>query len=297
MRADQLAAQTWDKTESLADTNRRIHDGASGDAELRARANTYVSHLVFGNYPHATPRAGADILEIGSGVGWIMAAMNEHLSARDASPKSIVGLDIAPNMLAKAKERLGERPPYGFQLYDGLKVPFEDRSLDLIYSVACLQHVPRPYVFNLFFEIRRLLRPRGFAVLHFLSTDCLKQQEPLHPWRTEVDNQIRGLEAHWHHFYTEKELRDVLAITGFGYVAVKDDGVGSLVACIGTDPVDEPLPPHDHTESGTWFRVRSRVARLLSSYAANSTGTRFGMRPFSNASFIRRSTPWRPRSP
>jgi hypothetical protein len=53
MRADQLAAQTWDKTESLADTNRRIHDGASSDAELRARANTYVSHLIFGNFPHA----------------------------------------------------------------------------------------------------------------------------------------------------------------------------------------------------------------------------------------------------
>jgi ubiquinone/menaquinone biosynthesis C-methylase UbiE len=107
-----------------------------------------------------------------------MAAMNEHLSARDASPRRIVGLDIAPNMLAKAKERLGERPPFGFQLYDGLKIPFEDRSFDVIYSVACLQHVPRPYVFNLFFEIRRLLKPRGFAVLHFLSTDCLKLQEP-----------------------------------------------------------------------------------------------------------------------
>jgi SAM-dependent methyltransferase len=262
MRPDQLAGQTWNKAESLADTSRRIHDGASSDAELRARANTYVSHLIFGNFPQSTPRTGADVLEIGSGVGWIMAAMDEHLTAHGSPPKRIVGLDIAPNMLDKARERLGDRPPYAFQLYDGLKTPFGDCSFDLIYSVACLQHVPRPYVFNLFFEIKRLLRQRGFAVLHFLSTDCLKLQEPVHPWRTEIDNQIRGLEGHWHHFYTEKELRDVLAITGFGHVKVKDDGAGTLVACIGRDPVEQPAT-HDRTESGTWFRIRSRVAKLL----------------------------------
>ena len=260
MRVDQRAAQAWDRVESLADTKRRIHDFTSSDSELAARSRSFVSDLIFGNFPHSTPRAGAAILEIGSGVGEIMRAMNDYLSAETASPERIVGLDIAPNMLAKARECLGDRPPYAFQLYDGLTIPFDDGTFDLIYSVACFQHVPRPYVFNLFFEIKRLLKQRGFAVLQFLSTDALQKQEEWHPWRKEIENQVGERNEHWHHFYTAKEVRDVLAITGFGSVAVKDDGVGCLVACVGTDPIEQ-LPKRDDTAPPRWFRLPGRAPK------------------------------------
>jgi SAM-dependent methyltransferase len=228
LRSDQIAAKTWNRIEPLDLTNRRIHDGA---VDLRARADDYVS-LLFGNFAYAIPPAAAAVLEIGSGVGWIMEAINRFLSARARQPTKIVGLDIAPNMLAKARSRLGESAPYAWQLYDGVTIPLADGSLDLIYSVAALQHIPRPFVFNLFFEILRLLHARGFAILHFLSTDNLPRQEPLHPWRLEIDNQIRGEETHWHHFYTAKELSDVLSITGFRHIEIKDDGCGTLVACL-----------------------------------------------------------------
>lgn len=259
MRTDQLAAQTWDRTESLEETNRRIHDGVAGDKALMARAYGYVENLLFGNFPQTIPSTAAEILEIGSGVGWIMQAMNGYLSQRGVLPKRIVGLDIAPAMSAKAQQRLGNKPPYAYQVYDGTTIPIEDRTFDLIYSVACLQHVPRPYVFNLFFEIRRILKSRGYAVLHFLSTDLLPRQELVVPWRTEIDMQIKGREGHWHHFYTRNELADVLAVTGFSYVDVADDGCGSLVACVADSQLTLPRSGNLPSERE---KMRPELSRL-----------------------------------
>jgi SAM-dependent methyltransferase len=291
MRIDQQAAQTWNRIESLEETNIRSHDGATGDEALMVRATSYVQNLLFGKFPQAIPQPGSKILEIGCGVGWTMQAMNEYLSGLDAQPKQITGLDIAPNMLAKAKQRLGERPPYAYQLYDGIRIPFPDLSFDLIYSVACLQHVPRPYVFNLFFEIRRLLKEERFALLHFLSTDLLPVQEQSLPWRVEIEQQIKGEEGHWHHFYTRKELEDVLAITGFPYVAVADDGRGTLIACVSDTPLTLPedfdpdayltLNPdlqeahedparhylmHGHKEGRKWFTGNRLVSQTVAHY-------------------------------
>jgi SAM-dependent methyltransferase len=291
MRTDLLAAQTWNKTESLEETNRRIHDGVDGDEALMARATGYVQNLLFGNFPQAIPCAAAEVLEIGSGVGWIMEAMNAYLTKLGVPPKRVVGLDIAPAMSAKARQRLGNNSPYAYQVYDGIAIPVEDGSFDLIYSVACLQHVPRPYVFNLFFEIRRLLRDRGFAVLHFLSTDHLTQQELHTPWRTEIDRQIKGQEGYWHHFYTRNELADVLTVTGFPYVAVADDGRGSLVTCMAESrlTLPEDFDPeaylelnadvrnaqvnpathyleYGHAEGRRWFRDRRPVSKPAADY-------------------------------
>ena len=52
-------------------------------------------------FPYAVPTPGAKVLELGQGVGWIMEAM------LDAYPiAEIVGLDISPNMVERAAERL-----------------------------------------------------------------------------------------------------------------------------------------------------------------------------------------------
>jgi len=289
MRLDMLAAQTWDQKESLEDTNARIHDGVAGDKELQERADHYVQHMVFGNFPQALPTADARILEIGSGVGWIMQSMKTYLDRLGASPKQLIGLDIAPNMLAKARARLGASEAYTYLIYDGINIPLEKASLDLVYSVACLQHIPRPFVFNLFYEIRRLLKSTGFAVLHFLSTDWLPYTDSFMSWRNEIDNQLSGAKAHWHHYYTAKELHDVLKATGFEYVAVRNDG-RDLIACIASaqlslpndfDPEvyllinkdiardEDPIPHYltfGHAEGRKWFFEHRPISNSIADY-------------------------------
>lgn len=297
MREDQQAAQIWDRIESLEETNARIHDGACGTAALTARAQFYVEKLLFDSFPIAVPLGNADILEIGSGVGWIMQAMNHYLSDHGRRPRRIIGLDIAPNMLAKARQRLGTIPPYDYILYDGIHVPLPDETVDLIYSVAALQHVPRPYVFNLFFEIKRLLRPNGFAVLRLLSTDQLQTQEKLHAWRTEITNQVSGSEAHWHHFYTATELRAVLSVTGFPKVAIADSGTGTLVVCV-TSNANAELP-HATCNAGISSEeyvqaLKNEVANLQNEVA--NLQVRIAEQ-ISNIEALHASTSWRMTSP
>jgi ubiquinone/menaquinone biosynthesis C-methylase UbiE len=111
---------------------------------------------------------------------------------------------------------------YEFRVYDGLNVPFPDRSIDHVYSVACLQHVPKLYVYHLFSEIRRVLRG-GYAALHFLSFSFLPRQPE--PFLSEVKKQLIGTEGHWHHFYSRDELIHVLTALGaLDVTVVEEDG-------------------------------------------------------------------------
>jgi ubiquinone/menaquinone biosynthesis C-methylase UbiE len=226
------AAAIWDDpSESLESVNARIHDGVSLD-QLQARADRYVGEI-FSYFPYVRVPSQGRCLEIGSGTGFIMEAAARALAERGVTPQTIIGLDIAQHMLARAQQRLGSRPPFEFLHYDGINVPLPDQSLDFIYSVASLQHVPKPYVYNLFFEIYRLLRPTGFAVIHLLSFPLMVRREKYAPWRHEIGRQVRNESAMWVYFYSQEELDAVLHVgTGFTHVEMVQppNGIWTCVA-------------------------------------------------------------------
>jgi ubiquinone/menaquinone biosynthesis C-methylase UbiE len=227
------AAAVWNRTdESLEWVERRIHDNVPPE-KLHERGDGYVRNI-FSRFPYVKPQEGWRILEVGSGVGYIMQAMARRLEAEKIHNYEIAGLDIAENMLARARERLGSGP-YEFIHYDGLHVPQPDASFDFIYSVASLQHVPKIYVYNLFFEMKRLLKPKGFAVLHLLPFHMLPHHIQVTPWREEIDWQLNNMtDRHWHHFYSQDELVYVLRDgTGFNHVDIHGDGEW---VCFGTAP-------------------------------------------------------------
>ena len=120
--------------------------------------------------------------------------------------------------------------PACFLIYDGITIPIKSESIDFIYSVACLQHIPKPYVYNLFGEILRILKPSGSAALHFLAFSALKLWERF-DLRREIGQQLLGAEVHWHHFYSAEELSYVLE-HGYGAQRVKvvDTQDGSIWA-------------------------------------------------------------------
>lgn len=201
------AFKTWNRAEeSLEVIEKRIHDGVSIGA-LHERARRYMTTLS-SIFPWAMPDENAVILEIGSGVGYIMEEASQKLH-----PSRIIGLDIAPAMIERAKERLTRDKvniPAEFLCYDGIKIPMEAASVDYVYSVACLQHIPKPYVYNLFGEMMRVLRPNGAATLHFLSFSFLELRRETFDFKLEVAQQLAGAEGHWHHFYSYDELMYVL---------------------------------------------------------------------------------------
>lgn len=227
------ASAAWDvSSETLDDVNLRIHDGAPVDA-LVARADAIASTIF--------SLVGDDVeyssfLEIGSGVGFIMEAV-ERRTRGYKHRKEIVGLDISETMIEKARGRLSSNPNlanglFRFASYDGVNIPFDDGQFDFVYSVATIQHIPKPYVYNLLFEIKRILKDRGIAVLQFLPFSLLPQQEESWSWRNEIRQQIGLIKSvHWHHYYTSEELHFVLRHgNNFPYVQIKENN--NLWVCV-----------------------------------------------------------------
>lgn len=203
------AFKAWDRAdEPLETTELRIHDGAPLEG-LRERGHWYLNSLHH-LFPWATPKPGAVVMEIGSGLAYVMqAALERH------APRRVIGLDVAPSMIEKAKARL-ERdgvtdPRLEFLLYDGVTIPLPDGSVDYVYSVASLQHVPKLYVYNLFLEIKRILSPGGFCGIHLLSCNNIGEHTRAVSFAQEIGSQLRGEDTHWHHFYAFDELLCVLA--------------------------------------------------------------------------------------
>ena len=203
------AFKAWDRVdEPLETTELRIHDGAPLDG-LRQRGHWYLNtlrHL----FPWASPKPEAILLDIGSGLGYVMEAALEQFA-----PRRVIGLDVAPSMIEKAKARLGRDgvsdPRLEFVHYDGVTIPLADDSVDYVYSVAALQHVPKVYVYNLLLEIKRILTPTGHCCVHLLSCNNIREHSRLVPFAQEIGSQLRGEDTHWHHFYSFDELLCVLA--------------------------------------------------------------------------------------
>jgi ubiquinone/menaquinone biosynthesis C-methylase UbiE len=213
------ASKVWNRADlSLEEVEAWIHDFQVGD-QLPVRADNYVNAM-FNLFPYAKIRDGATIMEIGSGVGYIMEGILRHAVAEGVDIEKVIGLDIAENMIARARGRVAHQRKLDFLHYDGVTVPMRDQSLDFIYSVASLQHVPRQYVFNLFFEIRRLLKKDGFTIMHLLGYKHLPNE--VVSWDFLVERQVNNSEEGWLSYYSVEEVDTVLRATGFRHVDVKD---------------------------------------------------------------------------
>ena len=90
------AFKAWDRaSEPLETTELRIHDGAPLEG-LPKRAHWYLNtlrHL----FPWTIPQPGAVLLDVGSGLGYVMEA-----ALAQFEPRRVIGLDVAPSMIEKA---------------------------------------------------------------------------------------------------------------------------------------------------------------------------------------------------
>jgi SAM-dependent methyltransferase len=95
----------------------------------------------------------ARILELGGGTGYQARRLTEF-------GFSVESLDVAESNYASQQE-------FPVRLYDGINIPFEDSSFDIVFSSNVLEHVRD--LPGLHAEIRRVLRPHGICV-HVMPT-------------------------------------------------------------------------------------------------------------------------------
>ncbi len=125
-------------------------------------AEGWEARTTAGSAAHLAPLAAALLhvrpeperaLDLGTGLG-----DGALLIAREFPRARVRGVDIAPEMVRRAQDRIGLDPEgrVAFKVADAAELPFEDESFDL---VAQLNMPP------FFSEMARVLRPGGFAIV------------------------------------------------------------------------------------------------------------------------------------
>jgi len=104
-----------------------------------------------------------EVLDLGAGDGTIARTLSRRLPNMEYR-----GLDIenSPEVSARKPSHLT------FLTYDGIHMPFDDASFDLVFSKQVLEHVRHPDA--VLAEVRRVLRPGGLFV------GSCSQLEPYH---------------------------------------------------------------------------------------------------------------------
>lgn len=105
----------------------------------------------------ASIEPGETVLDLGSGAGF-----DAFLAAARVGPTGrVIGVDLTPEMIAKAQENAaaGGTTNVEFRLGDIEALPVDDASIDLVISNCVLNLVPdKPKAFR---EIARVLKPGG----------------------------------------------------------------------------------------------------------------------------------------
>jgi SAM-dependent methyltransferase len=100
---------------------------------------------------------GRRVLEVGCGTGVDLARF-----ARGGA--IVTGVDLTLSAIELAKANFSQQGLAGdFHVADGERLPFADRTFDLVYAHGVVQYTPDPA--RLVAELRRVLRPGGEAVV------------------------------------------------------------------------------------------------------------------------------------
>lgn len=100
----------------------------------------------------------AHVLEVGCGTGVTTRAL-----ALWPDVGTVVGVDVAPFLLSKARSLAQDLPNLTFREADGRSLPFEDETFDVVVFDTTLTHVPGPE--RALAEALRVLRPLGWLAI------------------------------------------------------------------------------------------------------------------------------------
>jgi ubiquinone/menaquinone biosynthesis C-methylase UbiE len=98
------------------------------------------------------PQPGWSVLDVGCGTG---TGLERYVSAGC----SCYGVDVSAAMLARARERLGDRAD--LQLTDGRRLPFEPDTFDLVSISMVLHEIAAERRAGVLAEMARVVKPDG----------------------------------------------------------------------------------------------------------------------------------------
>ena len=140
----------------------------------------FVSHL----------KPGMRLLDCGCGPGSVTIGLAEVVS-----PAEVIGFDIDPNMIerARAAATAAEVKNVSFEVGDVYGLPYPDASFDAVWSQLMLMHVPDPL--GALKEMRRVLRPGGVVGIRDADTAGEFMVPETSLWR-EAEDLVRRVREH-----------------------------------------------------------------------------------------------------
>ncbi|MEM1306330.1 MAG: class I SAM-dependent methyltransferase [Pseudomonadota bacterium] len=125
--------------------------GVDVDFFTRVKAD-YIVELV---EQEVGPADQQSVLDVGCGIG------NFHRLLQPAFA-NLSGVDVSAACIERAK---GEHPEVSYKTYDGGRLPYDDASFDVAFTVCVMHHVPPADWPTFASEMRRVLRPGGLAMV------------------------------------------------------------------------------------------------------------------------------------
>ncbi|RMG38882.1 MAG: class I SAM-dependent methyltransferase [Planctomycetota bacterium] len=215
---------------------RRLYDGPAGAVLIIGSKLSLHEPLVgrlfrTGRFEIRDCRA---ILDIGSGAGQILGHLLRH-----AHPEAeIVGCDLSPQMLARARQRLRSRRPK-LVAADMTRLPFPDGRFDCVTCGWAMEYLPDPTVGLR--EIARVLRPGG--KLYLLATeDTFAGVMTSRTWhcrtfnRRELRQACESAGLPWRRELWLTRMHELLRMGGILVEACKEAAVGGAPIASETDP-------------------------------------------------------------
>jgi len=169
----------------------------------------FMRHVVA--YEYALPMAGGKrVIDVGCGEGY-----GPSILASEA--RSVLGIDIAPEVVAHARSRYGSEK-VTFEVMDVNRLDVPDSSFDLAVSFQVVEHlVDESGYFN---EMARVLEPGGVAIITTpnrltISPGCDKPINPFHLREYTPDELADTLRDHF-------EQVEILGMFHAGWLAANE---------------------------------------------------------------------------
>ena len=109
-------------------------------------------------------------LDLGCGVGGYHGLLENGFG-------KLSGIDVSSACIEVAKAR---NPLVDYRTYDGARLPYDDETFDLVFTICVMHHVPPKMWQGFTAELRRVLRPGRLAVVF--------EHNPLNPFTRHVVN-------------------------------------------------------------------------------------------------------------
>ncbi len=170
------------------------------------------------------PEQGWRVLDVGCGTG---TGLVPYLAAGC----EVSGVDVSPEMLDRARNRLGTNAD--LRLTDGDSLPFPDDSFDLAITTMVLHEVPAGQRVAFVKEMARVVKPRGaLTVIDFRFGTLRGWRGPVLRAASEIIERLSGHYSRYRSFRQAGGVPGVMEVAGLVVTLEKIVAGGNVAICV-----------------------------------------------------------------